>query len=254
MLDDLKQKFPHVDWDECSIGEPAGIGIKLGFDGWGKPDILLDPFLPLDMSARTLDLVGKFKRVRSYYYVNNVHGDCTLTHAVRGLQTLVADGGELIIRALDTIALVEEAIKQLRDGSIINAQILEKFCFRPALDSMGAVYQQTLMGEDRLAPFFSGWKKQIASTKGGGPQSPESIRLDGIPHHIWDDALNINDMQESLERDWPRCIRCHQLATKMDANRAYYSRYCKDHYHEARQLCDKRMIELYSFEIRLKKE
>lgn len=233
----------------CSVGEPTGDGLKIGFQGWDV-DAVLDPALPLDMSVRRLGLVGKFEKVISVNFLNYIHGDCFLTHAVTGLTDLLKPGGELEIRAVSTLDIAKDAIAYFENNQTILGQALEKHLFRPALDEFGLVFQQTFLCPKRLRLADSELLKIPVKPRF---ETPDRCRLDNISDKQWAQGLKNNIANESLSEDWPTCIVCDRLASKMDENRSHYSRYCKNHYHQARENCDKEILEAYSFVMRYKK-
>ena len=142
-LDKLKALFPNKNLEKCSVGLPVKDGISLGYEGWGSPDIILDPALPLDMCVDRLGLKSAFKSVISIGLLNCVHGDCILTHTTVGLEKLLAEGGTLSIEVLNTSALAKTALENLDNCNITKCQMLEKFIFQPVLDISGLVFQQT---------------------------------------------------------------------------------------------------------------
>jgi hypothetical protein len=247
---DLAVMFPTLDWTTCSVGDPMGPGLKLGFDGFEGCDIILDPSIPLDMAIDRLGLRGKFDKVYSYNFVGLVHGDCFLTHTIMGLVHLLKVGGCLELKALSTYDLALDALKLLGEGRIISGQILEKYCFTAPRDADGLVYQQTFMFPDRLRLADAELLKIPIKPQF---QTPDDLRLDGTSDDKWLAGNAVNRIKESLEEDWPSCIVCGRLATKMDANRAFFSRYCKNHYHQAREECDRRLVEAYSFVMKFTK-
>lgn len=172
-----------------------------------------------------------------------------IAHAAMGLEGLMAENGELHISALSTAALAADALSSLNAGSFKRCQQLEKFCFRQADDVSGLMYQQTFLNEDRILSLFPSLVadvvKRAEKTQISGP---ESIRLDGVSDETWSRGEKNNGIASGLDHDWPNCILCRRLATKMDHNRMFYSRYCKDHYHEARGICDRRIIDSYMME------
>ena len=249
---DLSTLFS-VDWNQCSIGKPSGPGLKLGYEGWSNLDIALDPALPLDMCVDQLGLHEKFDRIECNYFLNYIHGDCTLTHAGIGIKKMLKKNGTLLFTALDTVKLAKDAIYHIENSEYTKGQILEKFLFRPAIDDSGIVFQQNLMTPERakLIMGFQSEEKKIAVAS--QQIIPDHIRLEGISEATWEIGAESNSLTDGLSHDWPKCIRCGRLCTKMDENRTFYSRYCKNHYAEARTKCDEAIVEAYSFVIEFRR-
>lgn len=244
---DLRHLFPSRDWSRCSVGIPSGNGLKLGFEGWGDPDVVLHPGIPLDVAVDQLGLNGKFDQVECNEYLNCIHGDCTLTHAALGVYNLLAKGGTAKITCIDTMRIASDVFAAVHKGDFIKGQMLEKFLFRPAVDASGLIRQQTLLDAQRIATCFKRKAEQFKASYTPERLSPDAVRLPDILDAEWEKGGHYNKLQEDLTHDWPNCIRCQRLATKMDADRAYYSRYCKNHYAEAREKCDRDIIDAYTF-------
>lgn len=251
---DIWAMFPGNARAFCSVGYPVGPGLRLGYKGWGEPDIALDPAMPLDACIRRLGLEGTFERVQSTGLMNRVHGDCVATHAGKGLANLLTRRGELSVSALSTSLLAKDALNNLDGGAFTKCQRLEKFCFKQPDDASGLLYQQTFLNEERVISMFPSLEPEITKRAETTLIScPEDIRLGGIDDKSWARGKTNNGLQSSLSHDWPNCIACGRLATKMDHNRACYSRYCKDHYHAARAECDRKIIESYTMKFVFRK-
>jgi len=250
-----KLDFPGRKLDECSFGFPLGEGIKFGYSGWGKIDIALDPRLPIDMCVDQMGLHGKFKKVISQNLVNNIHGDCNLTHAILGLLLLLDNDGILELSFFATGDIAQDAISFLRNNKFDKCQCLEKFCFKPPEDDSCLIYQQTFLNEERICSLIDCDKFDFRiikkSRKGELVFSPDDIRLQGIPDEIWLSSKSINTISDSLDIDRPRCIVCRKPSTKMDENRFFFSKYCRNHYHEARQLYAKQITDFYTVNIKV---
>jgi hypothetical protein len=52
-------------------------------------------------------------------------------------------------------------------------------------------------------------------------------------------------MRDSLRQDRPTCLLCGSVVTRRDHDRQYFSRYCKNHYSEARVLCDRALEDAF---------
>lgn len=245
---DLKQIFPDRDWSRCSIGEPVGDGIKIGFEGWGEPDIALSPSLPLDMSIERLGLKGAFKHVYSQNLLNYVHGDCVLTHTARGLRDALANGGELKVKILATAALATNALLRLDCGDFVGCQLLEKLCFKLTMDSSGIIFQQTFLDERRLVAAFSGCLHITKNCTANSVLRPDDVRIPEVTDEKWKSSATNMTQTESLKRDWPTCACCRRVSTKADWNRNLFSRYCRNHYQVARELWQSSTLEAYSIE------
>lgn len=253
---DLASLFPAKTWQTCHVGGAIGAkpeDLHLGFEGWEDPDIILDPRLPLDMTVDRLGLAGKFAEVKSDRYLNMIHGDCSLTHACRGLLGLLAKDGILVVRCLDTIRLAEKALSFANAMSFAKCQLLEKFCFRPALDVDGLLYQQTFLNIKRLIPPFSRAKQtKLTHCPGmeGAPPTPDEMRLDEVTEEGWARTeANARARSNSLDQEWPHCACCERLASRSDENQSRYSRYCKDHYHLARTKCEEAITVAFTFQM-----
>lgn len=244
---DVLEEFPLVDPTRCSVGVPAGSGLRIGFEGWGVPDVAIDPMVPLEMSISRLGLEGRFELVEVNHFLNYVHGDCTLTHAVRGIKSMLKPGGIARVTAVDVTFMAETAIAYARGRDYLKAQIIEKFVFRPPVEDSGLLYQQTMMNLDRMRRVFGMSSTDLKVPVAPTELVPDEVRLPGITDEAWALADSNNSMENSLNHDWPRCISCRRLATKMDENRRYHSRYCKDHYAEARSLSDRRLVDAFTF-------
>jgi hypothetical protein len=119
----------------------------------------------------------------------------------------------------------------------------EKFAFGPAADNDGLLYPQSMISERKLA-------KMLAMARMGPPECikgieegfifgpPDETRLDGILDKVWESSAANFQLRETLTRDRPTCVLCEKVVTKRDHDRQFFSRYCKDHYHQARQLYD----------------
>lgn len=239
----------------CSVGEKRG-GLHLGYEGWGSPDIILDPALPLDLCVERLGLAGRFPLVVSDRFMNVVHGDCWMHHSAKGLADLTAPGGVLRVSALATGDLAEKALEALRRKDYAACQLFEKFVFQPHEGSCRTVYQQTFMSLSRLAVAFP----MNASVRQGcsdtdPPLTPDEVRLRNVTDEAWERGASNNGMTDCLDYDWPSCIvtGCPRLATKMDANRSRYSRYCKDCYQDARDRCDDYIREAFTLRVEFRK-
>jgi hypothetical protein len=245
--EDVLAMFPDKS-GSCSVGRP-GKGIRLGYEGWGSPDILLDPTLPLDACVGALRLEGKFPLVTSVGLLNNVHGDCMLSHAAAGLTLLVAPGGRLEVEFLATADLAKDALRRLDEHDLLGAQSREKFCFRPPADTSGIVYQQTFLNIARARLLFMPLPVRIvkAVVPSEMPDSPDDVRLPGVSDEAWG-APRGGEL--GLR---PRCTMCSRVATMMDHDRSKFSRYCKDHYHEARTFWDNLLLANYTAKLAVDK-
>lgn len=235
--------------EECSVGVPCGKGIRIGYAGWGNPDILLDPRLPLSMDVDRLDLNGKFQTVVSKYLLNHIHGDCNLTHAVEGLLKLMNKDGTLKIEFISTGDIAFDASIALSKKDYRKCQILEKVCFAQPVDDSGLIYKQNFINKERIRSLIPS-SFNVVTLKSSATSTlslfPDDVRLDNISDQDWEDAKHINSLSDSLDYDRPRCILCKRPSTKMDHNRKFFSRYCKDHYYDARKINDKMIINYYT--------
>lgn len=245
---DLRQAFPDVDWTSCSIGEPVGPGLRIGYEGWGDPHVALNPSLPLDMCIERLGLKHSFQRVYSEGLLNCVHGDCVLMHTANGLKNALGLGGELRIKVLGTAAVATSALIKLDKGDLIGCQVLEKLCFKMPFDRTGLVYQQTFIDERRLIAAFSGCLHiESACSLDDVPERPDDLRIPAATDDAaWLASSGNMAMSETISRDWPRCACCRRVATKADWNRSMFSRYCRNHYQTARELWEETILDAYS--------
>lgn len=235
------------------IGAPPQNGLHIGYAGWGNPQIVIDPRIPLDASLAALH-PGTFDLVVSDGLLNRVHGDCSLSHAVTGLRMLMAPGATLDVSLLATAAIARDALSFLSAFNPKRCQMLEKLCFRAPDDSSGLMYQQTFMDFRRILPFFVGMSPQVVKDVDarGIPYCPEEVRLDGISDEKWRSADAANSKADCLDHDRPTCLCCRRASTKMDQDRRFFSRYCKNHYHAARWICGEKMTAAYTVRILFK--
>lgn len=243
---------------KCSVGLPSGPGTKIGYAGWGRPDILLDPALPLDMQVERLGLCCQFEEVACHDLLHRLHGDCTLTHGVYGISSLLKQGGTLKMEFLSLQDVASVAIGLLGRGNIVLAQMAEKHCFGQAVDTSGVLYPQTFISEHKLSLLLSmagmeppTYEKKADKSFEMGP--PDILRLDGISDKVWDESALNFAMGEGLRLDRPTCVACDRVVTKRDHDRRCFSRYCKDHYHEARSRYDAAARQAFSVRASSKK-
>ncbi len=170
---------------------------------------------------------------------------------------MVARQGTLTLSVLATANLARDAIKRLDDNDFRGCFLLEKFCFAQARDLRGFLFQQSFMNLTRLRMLVRELQMvscQDAKGTDGLPRHPDEVRLPGVPDEAWASGAGNNRMQDSLDHDRPSCILCGRMATRMDHNRAFFSRYCKDHYHQARQACDAAIRDAYMIKLELRKK
>lgn len=257
---DLRSLFRDRNWKVCQVGtaiRPQQDDLFLGFEGWKEPDIALDPRLPLDTVVQQLGLKGAFWEVKSSVYLNLVNGDCALSHAAWGLLALVAPGGTLTIRCMDTVMLAKKAISFAEKYAFEPCLQLERFCFRHPIDTDGILFQRNFMSPSRIQTLLAGEAQiNLCPAKGieGDLPSPNQFRLESVSDAAWATSEgNSRVIQNSLQSEWPKCTCCNRLATRVLENRSIYSRYCKDHYYQARIQCDKLIREAFMFEITYRK-
>ena len=254
----LREAFKELDWGRCSVGEPRGPGLKMGFEGWGQPDVLLDPVAPLDFQVSSLGLSGAFDEVESYGLAHRLHGDCTLTHGIEGLGSLVKPGGVLVVGFLSMPDVMGMALENLRAGDYARAQVLEKVCFGQPADKAGILYPQTLLSKEKLGSLLcrAGFMNMEVIREPSPelpPAFPDLFRLEGIEDKVWEgSAMNFRE-EDNLRKDRPTCVLCDRVVTKRDHDRKCFSRYCKDHYYEARTLCDESLRSAFLCEVRATK-
>jgi hypothetical protein len=242
-IESLKQQFKDIDLERCSVGEPIGNGLLIGYEGWGSPHIFLNPADPLDAQLDRLELLGKFKEVNSKGLIHMLHGDCTLTHGLIGLCRLLRPGGTLSVEFLAIAEILRIAIEKLDTCDFVTAQILEKMCFLPPLDKSRLLFPQTMISKEKVTNIFyeAGLSKvEIVKDikKIELPLFPDLIKLEDVPNEVWEASTANFKMEEGLLLDRPTCVLCDRVATKRDHDRKFFSRYCKDHYQEGRILCD----------------
>jgi hypothetical protein len=254
-IESLKGKFD-VDWDKCSVGEPVGEGLLVGYEGWGEPHVLLNPADPLDAQLDRLGLFGQFREVRSTGLLHMLHGDCTLTHAVTGMSSLLRPGGTLRIECLSLSEILRLAICRLDRGDFVTSQTLEKTCFLQPVDNSKLLYPQTLISNKKLHMmlFDSGLtevrnEKEVDIAGMEFPLLPDSIRLGEVENEVWEASSANFRMEEGLGVDRPTCLLCERVVTKRDHDRRYFSRYCKDHYHQGRIICDRKLREAFTIAV-----
>lgn len=250
ILEELGSEIP----SRCSVGEPRG-DFSIGFEGWGDPDVLVDPAIPLDMQFAQLGLEGRFEVVESHGLLHLLHGDCVLTHGVRGIVNLARPGGKVKFEYLSLHDGIREATKRLDMGDFVSAQAVEKTCFAQALDTTGVLYPQTLISIKKMTMLLRGnGCSKIKITKevdaSSLPLFPDHVLLDGVEDKVWEASTRNFTMRDSLDQDRPSCILCNKVATRRDHDRQFFSRYCKNHYQEAREECDLEMRE--AFLVRMK--
>lgn len=255
----LRDELTDMDWSTCSVGEPIGKGLTLGFRGWGNPHVLLDPAIPLDAQVHSMGLEGAFSRVVSNGLLHLLHGDCTLTHGIKGLADLLMPGGCLEITYLSIPDIMGLALKALGAGDFAAAQVLEKACFKPPIDSTGVLFPQTMISRGKARELLFGEGLDIETVEGNPPDKlssmfPDTFRLDGIENKVWEESAENFKMRDSLRQDRPACLLCGSVVTKRDHDRRYFSRYCKNHYSEARVLCDRALENAFLVRVVAKKK
>lgn len=257
IINSKKNIFEHVhkrNNSECCVGKPEGTGIRLGYDGWGYPDVVLDPIIPLDMCVRNLNIEGKFDFVIGNYFLSSMHGDCSLTHAARGLILMVKPGGKLLIRDISTFDVAKQSIKMFEEGNYTGGQIREKLCFPMPRDKTSLIRIQNFLSPKRILDMFLDHTANIIKNVNTSISCtiPDDVDLSKITTGDFI-SKNRNTISDTMQNDRPLCVICGKPSTKMDHNNYLYSKYCKDHYYEARQICDNKIISSFTFEIKILK-
>jgi len=254
----LSQRFPDRNAARCSIGRPSGKGVRLGFPGWGEFDLALDPVLPLDMQVSSLKLEGAFKKVESKDLLHRIHGDCTLTHGINGIVSLMKPGGKLTLEWLSLGDILRVAGGLLYAKDWVGAQATEKFAFGQAVDETGVLYPQTMLPVRKAVRLLNKTgctdikvvKEPVQEWKA---LLPDLVRLKDVEDKVWEASVRNFKCRDSLTFDRPTCVICDRVVTKRDHDRQYYSRYCKEHYHQARERCDAQVREAFSVVIQARR-
>lgn len=250
--------FPKRDTSKCTVGRPHGKGVRIGFPGWGRPDVELDPALPIDMQVADLGLAGGFEAVESRDLLHRLHGDCTLTHGVNGIASLAKPGGTVTLEYLSIWDVVARAGEMLDAKDWVGAQATEKIAFGQPADRTGLLYPQTMLSPQKLSGILDAAGCEGAEVIKGPPDEwacllPDTVRLDGVDDKVWEASARNFKGGDTLSSDRPVCVLCERVVTKRDHDRRRHSRYCKDHYHEARKICDARARETFSVIIRARR-
>jgi hypothetical protein len=252
-LEKLKKETDGVDWSKCSVGDYSGNGLWIGYEGWGNPHVCLNPADPLDAQLDQNGLVGLFDEVRCYGLLHRLHGDCTLTHAISGLTKLLKPGGVLFTSHLSLADVLRIAIEQLDRRSFVTSQTLEKMCFLPSIGKSGILFPQSMISKEKLeALFYEVGLSRVEITKDITeiklPLFPDSVVLGDVPNEVWEASVANFTKEEGLSEDRPTCVLCKHVVTKRDHDRRYFSRYCKDHYHQGRIRCDDELRKAFTIE------
>lgn len=250
----LQDRFPSRNLSKCSVGKPVGEGLRLGYEGWGDADIVLDPGLPLDMQVDTLGLAGIFDEVRSVDLLHRLHGDCTLTHGLKGISKLAKQGATIFVEYLDISEIMKYVLMEMNRGQFARAQALEKLCFDRPIDKGMALFPQTLISLRKMQFLLADariFKREILHSPClcEVPIFPDEVRLDGIPDKVWEESAENFKRREKILEDRPNCVLCKRVVTKRDHDRQFFSRYCKEHYYMARKSCDSLLRDSFSAKI-----
>ena len=162
---------------------------------------------------------------------------------------MLASNGQLSVRFLSTGDLAKEALRHLKEGHYSKCQRLEKFIFREPFDAQGAIWQQTFLNFYRVRNLFPTMScKVVKDVEITNVLSAEDVNL-GATLEEWKRGAESNNMGESLFADRPKCIICERTSTKMNHDRRYFSRYCKNHYDAARIACDSTILRSYAIDL-----
>lgn len=254
---DLKARFPEKDTTTCCVGSP-GPGVHLGFAGWGQPDAEADPAMPLDMEVARLGLEGAFQKVVCKDLMHRIHGDCMLTHGFKGLAALGAPGAEIEIEFLSLGDVLRASLDRLDKSMFAEAQILEKLAFGPPMDKDGVLYPQALISPQKARVLLRDARLVFSEILAKPmddmdiPVFPDDVRMD-VDDKVWESSEANFTKREKLFEDRPNCVLCERVVTKRDHDRQFFSRYCKEHYAEARRICDKALRDAFTVKITCRK-
>ena len=254
----LKEQLKEIDWEKCSVGEPIGSGLLIGYEGWGSPHVLINPADPLDAQLDRIGLFGKFQEVNSKGLLHMLHGDCTFTHGLLGLCRLLRPGGTIFVEFMAIAEVLRIAIQKLDSWDFVTAQILEKMCFLPPIDKSRLLFPQTMISKEKVRNLlYEAGLSKIETFKDIDkitlPLFPDLIKLGDVPNEVWTASATNFKMEESLSVDRPTCVLCDRVVTKRDHDRRFFSRYCKDHYQEGRILCDAELRNAFTIIIKATK-
>jgi len=230
----------------CITAFSNGLMTRISYKGWEDADLFLDATLSLDDNLEKMGLTNKFDLVKADFLLSKIHGDCCLTHAVLGLKNMLVNGGKLIIKDLCTHDLAKDAINFFESGNLVSGQVREKILFCQPVDSTGIIYQQNLLSIKRLNFILRNLEIIKYPKTEVVAETPDQIDLG-----VEDKNISYKKVMETFSQNRPTCVICKRACTKQDHNRSLYSRYCKDHYHEAREMCNKILFDAYTFEVQV---